>query len=79
MYSFIVLGIIPGTDIQIGFWPTMGLIAASLVAFKIYKPRLTRVIRDWWHQYDDVEDPAHRPPHASSLHRRLPKLPKPAR
>ncbi len=73
MYSFIVLGIIPGTDIQIGFWPTMGLIAVSVIIFRIYKPRLAKILRDWWHQYDDVQDLAHRPLHASRLHRRLPK------
>jgi len=79
VYSFIVLGIIPGTDIQIGFWPMMGLMVTSLAAFKIYKPRLVKYVSDWWHQYDDLEDPAHQRLHASHLHRRLPKLPKPAR
>lgn len=73
MYGFIVLGIIPGTDIQIGFWPMMGLMAATVVAFKFYKPRLAKIISDWWHRYDDMVDPAPRPLHASSLHRRLPK------
>lgn len=73
MYSFIVLGLIPGTNIQIGFWPMMGLIAVSLGVFKVYRHRAAKIISDWWHQYDDIADPAHRPVHASRLHRRMAK------
>jgi hypothetical protein len=73
VYGFIVLGIIPGTNIQIGFWPMMGLIAVSMAAFIIYKPRAARHISDWWHHYDDIEDAPHRPLHANRLHRRMPK------
>lgn len=73
MYSFIVLGIIPGTNIQIGFWAMMALITASLVAFKIYRHRLVKMISAWWHQYDDIEDIVRRPLHASRLHRRQPQ------
>lgn len=73
MYDFIVLGLIPGTDIRIGFWPMLGLMAVSVIIFKIYKPRLVKIISGWWHQYDDIQDMAHRPLHARRLHRRMAK------
>lgn len=72
MYSFIVLGIIPGTNIQIGFWAWMGLMIAFAVAFKLSKPRLVAMISNWWHQFDDENYLISRTTmHASQLHRRL--------
>lgn len=71
MYSFLVLGLIPGTNIQIGFWTWMVLMVGLIITFKIYKRRLYRAIENWWHKFDEETDVARKPLPASQLHRRL--------
>lgn len=71
VYSFIVLGLIPGTNIQIGFWAWIVLMVISLAVFKLYKHRLVSIISAWWHQFDDENYFSRAPLHASRLHRRL--------
>lgn len=70
MYSFLVLGLIPGTNIQISFWAWMVLMAGLLIAFKIYRRRVTNYLVSWWRSLDEVEDSSHGI-HASQLHSRL--------
>lgn len=72
VYSFIVLGLIPGTNIQIGFWAWIALTILFFIGFRIYKGRLTTIISGWWHQFDDENYLLSRTTlHASQLHRRL--------
>jgi hypothetical protein len=71
MYNFLVLGLIPGTNIQIGFWTTIIIMLILMVAFKRYKSYLIGAINKWWHQFDDdLEGVPHEPVHASRLHLR---------
>jgi hypothetical protein len=71
MYTFLVLGLIPGTNIQIGFWGWAIIMIALAIVFRIYKSRLTRYVKSWWHQFDDELDELPRKPlHASRLHLR---------
>jgi hypothetical protein len=75
MYSLLVLGLIPGTNIQIGFWAWIILTAILMITFALYKQHLVRLIKRWWHQFDeDAGSLARRPLHASQLHRRLHQL-----
>ena len=63
MYSFLVLGLIPGTNIAISFqaWIALGvMLALALPGHRLY-------VR--YHQL--VSTAARRPLHASQLHRRL--------
>jgi hypothetical protein len=60
MYSFIVLGIIPGTDIQIGF---TGWLAITALAWPLYK-----LSRRQLEQYVLAHQPVGL--HASQLHQR---------
>jgi hypothetical protein len=71
VYSFLVLGLIPGTNIQIGFWAWIVLMVGLIITFKIYKRRLYRAIGNWWHQFDEDNGLARKPLPASQLHRRL--------
>ncbi|HVV67052.1 MAG TPA: hypothetical protein VHB72_03205 [Candidatus Saccharimonadales bacterium] len=71
MYTFLVLGLIPGTNIQIGFWAWLIIMIAFLLTFRKTKPYVTQHIGNWWHQFDDIEEPGQRKPlHASRLHLR---------
>lgn len=71
MYSFLVLGIIPGTNIQIGFWAWIILMAGLIIAFRRYKQQLIALVENWWHQFDeDAEGSARRPLPANQLHLR---------
>ncbi len=69
MYSFLVLGLIPGTNIQINFWAWVIIMIGLTVAAYRLRFRVTRLISSWWHQFDE-EDAARRPLHASQLHLR---------
>jgi hypothetical protein len=71
VYDFLVLGLIPGTNIQIGFWASIGLMIGLVIAYKLYKKRLFGLIGAWWHRFDDEDASARKPLHASQLHRRL--------
>lgn len=78
MDSILVLGLIPGTDIAIGFWAWIGLMALLAVAFKLYGNRVVtlaeRQIEVWWERFtENVGILEHKPLHASQLHRRLPR------
>ncbi len=64
MYSFFVLGLIPGTNISISFQVWLMLMAALLVGAIIAKPYLARYIRD------NFVNPRPAPLHASQLHLR---------
>ena len=70
MYSLLVLGLIPGTDIQISFWAWMVLMAGLLVAFKLCHRRIMNFLADWWRSLDEA-DSLSDPLHASRLHSRL--------
>lgn len=71
MYNFLVLGLIPGTDIQIGFWTWIIITIGLVVAFQSSKPYLAEVINKWWHKFDeDVESVPREPLHANRLHLR---------
>lgn len=71
MYSFLVLGLIPGTNIQISFWAWLVLMALLAVAFKRYKHYAAERIEAWWHQFDDIDSAKQRKPlHANHLHLR---------
>ena len=62
MYTFLVLGLIPGTNLQITFktWlDLVGLIIVALLSYKLHNDHLARLPL------------ARRPLHASQLHRRL--------
>jgi hypothetical protein len=69
MYTFLVLGLIPGTNIQINFyaWIIM-MVGLAIVAYRL-RPRVVRLVSAWWHQFDDT-DPGRKPLHASQLHLR---------
>lgn len=70
MYTFLVLGLIPGTNIQIGFWAWLIIMLALLLAFRKAKPHLMKLIAIWWHQFDDAEASCRKPLHANRLHLR---------
>lgn len=74
MYSLLVLGLIPGTNIQIGFWAWVGLMICLLIIVKLYWRRArslaTSFFQDKWQSLYD-EDGLHDPWHASRYHRRL--------
>jgi hypothetical protein len=71
MYNFLVLGLIPGTNIQIGFWTWIIIMIGLVVAFKRSKPYVIEMVYKWWHQFDeDVESVPREPLHASRLHLR---------
>lgn len=69
MYSFLVLGLIPGTNIQINFWAwIIIMVGLTVTAYKL-RFRVGRLVSSWWHQFDDPE--THRKPlHANQLHLR---------
>lgn len=71
MYTFLVLGLIPGTNIQIGFWSWIIIMAALGVVFRRYKHHLIKHVDAWWHKFDeDLESLPHEPLHANRLHLR---------
>lgn len=71
MYNFLVLGLIPGTNIEIGFWAWIIIMGGLAVAFRRYKPYLIEAVIKWWHQFDeDLESVPHEPLHANRLHLR---------
>ncbi len=71
MYSFLVLGLIPGTNIQIGFWTWIVLMLVLAIAFKRYKRHLIKHLGHWWHQFDEeIEGMPRQPLPANRLHLR---------
>ena len=71
MYSFLVLGLIPGTNIQIDFWAWIILMAGLLIATVLLKQYVLRLVANWWHQFDETDGASRQPLHASQLHQRL--------
>lgn len=70
MYSLLVLGLIPGTNIQIGFWAWMGLMVSLLIILRLSWHRIgASIAKRWRNLYE--EDGLHDPWHASRFHRRL--------
>lgn len=71
MYTFLVLGLIPGTNIQIGFWGWIIIMSASVITFKLYRQYIIEIIEKWWHQFDeDVESMPRKPLPSNRLHLR---------
>jgi hypothetical protein len=65
MYAFLVLGLIPGTNIQISFQAWLFIAPVLLVAAIILRPRALQ----WWHKFGE-DQASRRPLHASQLHLR---------
>lgn len=65
MYSILVLGLIPGTNIQISFWVWV----AVMVLLPVAAPRLKAPLLQFL-EIGKAPTP-HVPQHASQLHRRL--------
>ncbi len=71
MYTFLVLGLIPGTNIQIGFWGWIIIMGISVIVYRRYKAHIRQHVGNWWHQFDDdLENVPHEPLHANRLHLR---------
>ena len=71
MYSILVLGLVPGTNIQINFWVWVILMIGLVLAFRKYREQIYARIEEWWHQFDDeVENLPRKPLHAKRLHLR---------
>lgn len=71
MYSILVLGLIPGTNIQISFWVWIILMIGLVLAFRKYKEQLYSRVGDWWHQFDEEnENTGRKPLPANRLHLR---------
>jgi hypothetical protein len=69
MYTFLVLGLIPGTNIQIGFWTWIILmVGLSIIAYRL-KPRIILYVGSWWRQFDE-DSVTRKPLHANRLHLR---------
>ena len=69
MYTFLVLGLIPGTNIQISFWAwIIIMVLVTLGAYRL-RHRVTAYASKWWHQFD-TSDITRQPLHASQLHLR---------
>lgn len=71
MYSFLVLGLIPGTNIQIDFWAWIILMAGLIIITTLFKQHAIRLVANWWHRFDEAAGAGRRPLHASQLHQRL--------
>lgn len=69
MDSFLILGLIPGTNIQISFWAWVIITALSLIGFKLYRKRITNYLVTFWNDLDRID--SRRPLHANQLHSRL--------
>ena len=65
MYTFLVLGLIPGTNIQLSLQAWLGIMAGLAVAFVKLKPYAHRLVQ--WGQATAPRTIVH----ASQLHRRL--------
>lgn len=70
MYSLLVLGLIPGTNISISFQAWIILMLGLAIAFKFYRRRVLEYLAMWWRSLEGIED-TRRVVHASQLHRRL--------
>jgi hypothetical protein len=65
MYAFLVLGLIPGTNIQISFQAWLVIAPLLLVAAIVLSPRVLK----WWRKFNE-DQASRRPLHASRLHLR---------
>ncbi len=70
MYTFLVLGLIPGTNIQINFWAWIVIMAGLAIMAHRLRPRVVRYVANWWHQFDDETANGRQPLHANKLHLR---------
>ena len=68
MYTFLVLGLIPGTNIQINFYAWIIIMSGLIITAYRLRPRLVQAISNWWHQFDKA--PSRQPLHANQLHLR---------
>lgn len=69
MYTFLVLGLIPGTNIQINFYAWVIIMIGLAISAHRLRPRFVRALSSWWHQFDEVHQ-QRRPLHANQLHLR---------
>jgi hypothetical protein len=69
MYTFLVLGLIPGTNIEISFWAWIIIMAFVAIAGYRLRSRVVRYVTTWWQQLDEDEF-ARQPLHANQLHLR---------
>jgi hypothetical protein len=68
MYSFLVLGLIPGTNIQISFQAWLGIMAAVVAVL----PFVAAFIKPHWHKrLAELAATEHQPVHANQLHLRV--------
>lgn len=69
MYTFLVLGLIPGTNIQINFYAWIIIMVGAAIIIHRQRPRIVRYASNWWHQFDE-DELARQPLHANQLHLR---------
>lgn len=65
MYSFLVLGLIPGTNIQLSFWAWLVIMPLLVASIWKFKPRMLNLI-EW-----GLAPQPRLPLPANRLHRRL--------
>jgi hypothetical protein len=65
MYSFLVLGLIPGTNIQLSFWAWLVIMPLLVVAGRKFRPQVRDLI-EW-----GLAPQPRLPLPANRLHRRL--------
>lgn len=65
MYNFLVLGLIPGTNIQIGFYAWIALVISLMVATYFANKKILQIINA-----PDFEFEIRKPLHANQLHSR---------
>jgi hypothetical protein len=68
MYTFLVLGLIPGTNIQINFYAWIIIMIGLSISVYRLRSRIVRRLSGWWHQFDETE--TRQPLHANQLHLR---------
>lgn len=69
MYTFLVLGLIPGTNIQINFWAWIIIMVGLAIAGYRLRTRIVGYVKAWWDQLDGTQT-TREPLHASQLHLR---------
>lgn len=70
MYTFLVLGLIPGTNIQINFYAWIVIMLGLAAAIYKFRVRIARVLHELWRELEGAEPRRPQPLHASRLHLR---------
>jgi hypothetical protein len=68
MYTFLVLGLIPGTNIQINFYAWLVIMVGLIIMAYRLLPRVVRLVSACWRKLNNTS--ARKPLHASQLHLR---------